>query len=158
MSYRIAVALLGIALAAGVTHAKDVYRWKADDGSVHYGENPPQGVEADKVRVSTGEPAAGSNKDARKKGPAKAEGGSEESARAEQDAAESSGTVDTEFVREQCKRAKQNMKALTEGGSSGRYINDEGQAVRYSEEQYKARVEKNERFVERFCGNKEASG
>ena len=41
-------------LACGAAMAGDVYRWTDSDGTVHFGEHPPQGVSATRLSTSTG--------------------------------------------------------------------------------------------------------
>lgn len=44
-----------IALPGGVV-AADVYRWQDDDGVVHFGSNPPTGVDAERVDLDVSRP------------------------------------------------------------------------------------------------------
>ena len=43
-----------LALASHGVSAQTVYRWVDDNGTVHYGERPPEGVEATAVNASPG--------------------------------------------------------------------------------------------------------
>ena len=48
------IVLLGSVLLSSNSHAGNVYRWKDSSGSVHYGENPPRGVDATLLNTTTG--------------------------------------------------------------------------------------------------------
>ncbi|MFK8021185.1 MAG: DUF4124 domain-containing protein [Pseudomonadales bacterium] len=53
MSTALLCALICVFASSSVL-AGDVYRWKDADGSVHFGEHPPQGTKAELMSTSTG--------------------------------------------------------------------------------------------------------
>jgi len=44
--------LLALGLTTQVSAGKYMYKWKSADGEIHYTEQPPQGVEFERIRVA----------------------------------------------------------------------------------------------------------
>lgn len=42
-------------------NASEYYRWQDEDGTQHYGSTPPQGVKAERIKVSGGKPSPASS-------------------------------------------------------------------------------------------------
>lgn len=60
MRHRLTTLLLTAAFAlAGAAHAEELYRWVDAAGTVHFGPNPPKGVEAALVSIQPPPPGAG---------------------------------------------------------------------------------------------------
>lgn len=139
-----------VVAAVSIAHAGKVYRWTGEDGEPVYGEQPPNGVEATLIRVDSG----GDNGDDGDRRGGREATGERSPARNDQPAeadAETAGEVDEAFVKKQCQSARQTLASLEQGGPGGRYITEDDKVVRYSREQYDARVAKSESFIERFC-------
>jgi hypothetical protein len=140
--------LLGFALAMGLCFAAAAqqYRWVDQDGRVQYGDTPPPGVKATRMRGATGAPApaapaAGAEAKPAAKGPlSPAE--QEAAFRQRQQEAQKQQETDAQAARDtaqkkdQCARAQDYLRSL-EGGqriartdSKGeRYFLDEAQTA-----------------------------
>lgn len=141
---------LAVALATGTAaQAADVYRWTDEAGKVHYGSQPPQGVDAELVGV----PGAGNGAEgnAAPAGPAP----SSESGDAPQpptaDEETPQGTPDPEWVSKQCKAARQNLAIFTDASANERFRRPDGTVVRYSAEELAAQRSEAQRFIDEFC-------
>lgn len=147
MAYRIATFLIAAVFATAAVSGK-VYRWEDDSGQLHYGQQPPKGVDAEPVNpnVSPANPGGDKGSDT-----------GDEQAAAEGSKDELMGEVDEEYVRKQCKKARKGLKNLKEHGPDARYANENDEIVKYSKEEYQKRLEQNRKFKERFCDDKAGS-
>ena len=53
----LALCIGSIFLMAGASAQQTVYKWVDDDGVVHFGESPPEGVEAERITTDTPPPS-----------------------------------------------------------------------------------------------------
>lgn len=142
MTYRIAIALAALCFATAALSAQ-VYRWEGDDGQIHYGQQPPKGVEAEPVDPQVAPAKSGDGNQSGRSAKQAANGDNKES--------DGSGSVDKEFVQKQCKKAKKAVTNLKDGGPDARYSNGEGEIVKYSKSEYKAKLQKNKKFMKKYC-------
>jgi len=140
-------AVLMLALSGAVS-AK-IYKWVDDGGQVHYGQEPPHGIEATPITVHTapaspggGSPAAPGKDDNAK--------GAPESANAKDEGADKGNTPE-DVLAENCKIARQNLDVLQKAGPNGRYRQPDGEVMRYQDGQWQARVDQNKQFLEKHC-------
>lgn len=124
-----------------------IYKWVDDQGQVHYGQQPPIGVDAEPMSVRSAPPSAGSNDTAPSPSPGR------EDARQGGEAAQSSASAAQadDGVAQNCRTARQNLQVLETAGPGGRYRNPDGEVVRYDEAQWQERVERNRKYVQVFC-------
>lgn len=139
MAYRIATVLIAALFATAALGGK-VYRWEDENGRMHYGQQPPQGVDAEPVNPKVSPAKKGSEGDS---------GGKQASAEGSGD--ESMGEVDEDYVREQCKKARKSLKSLKKHGPDGRYATPDDEIVQYSKEEYQKKLKESREFKERFC-------
>ncbi|MFL0810790.1 MAG: DUF4124 domain-containing protein [Agarilytica sp.] len=126
--------LSSIALAKG-----EYYRWTSDDGVVHYGARPPEGVNAE--LISTWGKSAGENK-------APAPGQNKEKAEA---APEEKKKQLAAARKQQCEDERQRLKALQTPGRRIRMEQPDG-SVRYlSSDELAAETARSKDFVNQAC-------
>lgn len=53
---RLPLLALAAALVSTTLAASEIYRWRGDDGTVHYGAQPPTGADAERVDIESGPP------------------------------------------------------------------------------------------------------
>lgn len=142
MTYRIAIALATLCFATAALSAQ-VYRWEDDSGQIHYGQQPPEGVEAEPVDPQV---APGNSGDGNQSGRS-----AKQTSSSDNKESDGSGTVDKDFVQKQCKKAKKAVSNLKEGGADARYTNADGEIVKYSKSEYKSKLQKNQKFMKKYC-------
>lgn len=148
-----ALALLaGILAFAVITDAPaKIYKWVDNEGQVHYGQQPPNGVDAEPMSVHT---APASKSSSQGSGNGGGGGGSGDGQSAE--TAGSAGSAGNEdAVEENCRVARQNLNILETAGPGGRFRQPDGEVVRYDEEQWQSRVDQNRKYIEAFCEDDE---
>jgi hypothetical protein len=142
---QIAALSLGL-MICGDAISKDFYRWTDENGTTHYSSLPPTDKPSTKVHTSNikGEPApAASTQPAEE--PASATPTSfDESASAPADPKVSAQN------KENCKRAKFNLKTLKE---KPRIRVKEGDDYRFiDQKERKEKIKESEKLVKKFCG------
>lgn len=144
-----ALALLaGVLAFAVITDAPaKIYKWVDDEGQVHYGQQPPHGVDAKPMSVHTAPASPGNGSTGGDTG----DGGSGDSQSADGKAAEQQSASNDEAARDNCKVAKKNLTVLETAGPGGRFRQPDGEVVRYDEEQWQSRVDRNRKYIEVFC-------
>ncbi len=147
MTYRCVIGTVALFLATAAL-GEEFYRWQDDNGQIHYGQQPPEGVEAKPIKTRTN-PSAQRNAQ-------RAAAGGDESATGE--SSDGAGTVDEEYTKEQCNRARKAVKNLKEGGPDARYTNSNDKIVKYSKKEYNQRLQKNQKFMRRFCTEGKGDG
>lgn len=143
-----AVALTAILIAPAAPAGK-IYKWTDAEGNVHYGASVPSGQSGEQVNVHASRPSGTAKASARKKAPAETE--STAASEGQKSPEDTKAKSDTEFLRQQCKLARNNIKALEAGGVQARYRSADGQVVRYTEEQLKEQIAKNRKYLDTYC-------
>ena len=138
-SFGVGILLLG--LVADVSAEKYMYKWKGDDGEIHYTERPPQGVPFEKIRVQA------NKADAQPTKPVKAH----------QDTPLNSSKKDSAYETwraENCQIAIQNLDVLR---NAGRISQDDGQGGTrlMTDEEKQANIQKMEQQKEKYCSAEE---
>jgi hypothetical protein len=139
---------LALAMGLGPLMAQEVmYRWTDAQGTVHYGQVPPSGVDAERIITSAprGDRAPQERLD-------RALGEMEErqqQARSEQEERERQAASER-IRRENCDRARANLETLTERG--GRVTIRENDQYRVlEEEERQAMIEQTRAQIREFC-------
>ncbi|MCP1674978.1 hypothetical protein J2T57_002116 [Natronocella acetinitrilica] len=134
---------LGIAILVGTqAQSRDIYRWVDADGTVSYGQTPPQGVDAERIRSSSAPPtpAETASEDA-DDAPMEAEGGNGMQLSDEQQ----------EVLAQECERARENL-AVLENPATRRIQAGEDEVQVLTEERRAALVAENREFIDEWCG------
>ncbi|MEM8500608.1 MAG: DUF4124 domain-containing protein [Pseudomonadota bacterium] len=129
--------------------AGKVFRWTTSDGTVHYGEHPPQGVEATQMSTTTGKPSKQSSRrervepgeDTGKEAPPTQEGESTATAPAAVKPKKDKGV---------CERARYNLKVLDERARI-RQTDENGEERYLSDEEKNKQKEKAREAIKTFC-------
>jgi hypothetical protein len=120
-----------------------IYKWVGQDGQVHYGQQPPSGVDAEPMSVDSAPPSSGSG------GSAKGNAGAGQDSGTDQ--AESGDAGADDAISKNCKMARQNLSVLENAGPEGRYTGPDGKVVEYDEDQWQSKVDQNKGYIENFC-------
>lgn len=139
------IATLALALPAGAW-AEETYKWVDEEGSVHYGGQPPLGSQPEKVRVYRGGGDAGA--------PApsygEADGGGQTESQAAAGADQAAAEVDPERAAAICDQATRTLEILESRGRV-RERDESGNIVVLSDEQKRAREDKARELIDEYC-------
>lgn len=138
---------LGLTLAAPVM--ADIYRWTDDDGQVHFGENPPMGVDAEPVE-SRSQPAPPESEQAPETG--ETDDADEATAPDEADQAaqqEDDDAVDPAMA-EMCDDVRQNAEVYADE-SVRRVQREDGEVEVLTPEEREDRLQEAEAFLDEHC-------
>lgn len=143
------LALLSFVVAALAAHAQ-VYKWVDENGRVHYGEKPPEGVKSSEVSVKSAPSAAPpETSQTWKEKDAEFQRRKIEREQKEQ-ASEAERKRLAEARRRDCANARGELDILTRGG--GVYRTDEkGERLYLQESQRAARIEAAKKHIESSC-------
>lgn len=155
MLYRLSLAFAALIFATAAVSGK-VYRWEDDSGQIHYGEQPPDGAEAEPIKPSVSEPASSSTQSS--PSPQQGESGGRTDQASAESQGNSAGEVDEDYVQKQCKKARQAVASLQKNGPDARYANENDEIVTYSKEEFQQQLDEAKRFRERFCADDSNSG
>lgn len=147
-----ALALLAGVLAFAVitdVPAK-IYKWVDNEGQVHYGQQPPNGVDAEPMSVHTAPASSGGGSNGAST--SRPERRDEAVARSEE--GDSEAASEEERIAKNCKTARQNLNVLETSGPGGRFRRPDGDIVSYDEEQWQARVDRNRKYIQVYCEEK----
>lgn len=123
-----------------------IYKWVDDEGQVHYGQQPPNGVDARPMSVHTAPASPGGGAASNAAG-----GGSGDGQSGDGNGNGQQSASNDQSVEENCKVAKKNLNVLETAGPGGRFRQPDGEVVRYDEEQWQTRVDRNRKYIEVFC-------
>lgn len=133
-------------MLVGMAGASDqVYRWLDDDGQVQYGAVPPQGVDATRVDLR----ASGSGDDTEAGGET-AERTGDRSSAVDDDEADDA-RPDPDGLRAECRQIRRDLETLRESDTNRRFQREDGEVVRFSEEELAVEIERREDFVAAYC-------
>lgn len=141
--------LVAALLVSGSAEAGKVFRWVTSDGTVHYGEHPPQGVAATQMSTTTGKPSKQSS--SRERVEPGEDSGKE--AAPEQDSestAAAPASVKPKKDKGVCERARYNLKVLDERARI-RQTDENGEERYLSEEEKNKQKEKAREAIKTFC-------
>lgn len=139
-------AALGLLFPSGSTLADDaVYKWRDDDGVIHYSARPPEGIDYEIVGVDTrddGEATEAADDSEAAPEPAAAEPPEQpEMARAE---------PDPELVAERCRQARQNMENLTQRPNIV-VRGDDGEQRPIGDDERERMIREAQDFIDEWC-------
>lgn len=148
------LAALGLCLVAALlvsssAEAGKVFRWVTSDGTVHYGEHPPQGVEATQMSTTTGKPSKRSSSRERVE-PGEYTG---EEAVPEQDSESTAAAPAPAKPKKDkgiCERARYNLKVLDERARI-RQTDENGEERYLSDEEKNKQKEKAREAIKTHC-------
>lgn len=133
----------------GAAQAGTVYKWTDDDGSTHYGQLPPSGVEATPIETP-------GSQDSRTGDEARAETGDDDAAdvTAELDAesaepSEAAGTS-RQQIEQACEAYQENLAVLQDPAVRRIQVGDD-EVVVLDEEERQRRIEETEAFIADWC-------
>ncbi len=143
---------LCLLLACNSALAGDVYRWTDANGTVHFGEHPPQGVKASRLSTSTGKR---STRGASPKAEEEAEAASSGAPTAEAEQPEAQPTVAAKPPKpkknkEICERARYNYTTLSERARI-RQKDENGEESYMTEEQKKEQKKAAKKAIDDYC-------
>ena len=135
---------LALGLLAGtIVEAREIYRWVDAEGTVNYGQSPPTGVDAERVRGARA-PASG---DSQADEPETADTAQEEPGSASAQVADQERRSARE---EQCAGAEENL-AVLEDPATRRIQTEGGEAEPLTEERREALIAENREFLDEWC-------
>lgn len=110
------VLILAMQFVCSSAQASDVYRWKDANGTVHFGEHPPQGIAAEQLSTSTGKRATSQRPKNTTASTSPADSSVDASAEEKAAKAPVVATKPPKPKKDKgiCKRARSNLKTLTE--------------------------------------------
>ncbi len=144
-----AVIIITSAIFSSFSHAGNVYRWKDSNGTIHYGEHPPQGVNATQLNTTTGK--SSKNKNAQRTRVEPGEYTGEEAAPETNE----EPVVEQEVVKPKkdkaiCERARYNLQVLTERARI-RQTDENGEERYLTEEEKEEQKNAAESAVDVYC-------
>ena len=146
----LAVLTAALALATASVHAETFYKWVDENGTVHYGERPPEGVEAERVSVVGGpDVAPGDDPYARppaaETGPSVAEQRREERAQAREEREQNQ-----ERVAAACEAQKARLEQLL---PRPKVImqNPDGTTRMLDDQERLDMIDESQKFVDQYC-------
>ncbi len=131
---------LGLSLAAPAL--ADIYRWTDDHGQVHFGQNPPHGVDAERVDGASQPPPPASD--------AEDEAEADDTETAEEEPADDGSGTDDAAMEEMCDNARQNAEVYADE-SVRRIQEDGGETQVITPEEREERLEEAQEFLDEYC-------
>lgn len=141
------IASIAITLMAGNVMAKEYFKWVDDKGVTRYAEQPPAGVQAEKVNTYAG---SSSNYDPNAAA-AETEEARKEKAHKDELAAHTQKMEQAE--KEKCAKVSEQRKVLTERGRV-RMKDKEGNERVLTPEEQAAKIVELEKYEKEMCGKK----
>jgi len=139
--------LISIILALTATAASAaMYKWTDADGSTQYGQYPPAGVQAERIKVSpqpASQPAPSPQQRLK-------ELEQQQQKQAEKATAAAAEKQKAETIKQDCEIAKKNLAGLQMGGHRLTRLPD-GSYTRLSEEERLSRVAETEKQIKEYC-------
>ena len=141
--------LISIILALTTTAAgAAMYKWTDADGSTQYGQYPPAGVAAERIKVSpqpASQPQPALSPQQRLK-----ELEEQQQKQTEQEAKAAGEKQKAETIKKNCEIAKKNLSGLQVGGHRLTRLPD-GSYTRLSEEERLSRITEAEKHIKEYC-------
>lgn len=154
--------IVGIASTALTAHADEVYKWVDKDGTVHYGEFPPNNKKSKTIETpSTPEPQAQETSEESDATAPPAQAAPTDAPKAnsrdkfledrnkQKEEKEKAERLKKEKLRA-CNEAKSNVEMLGSGGKI-RIVDESGNAKFLNEEEMKKRLDAEKKNVEKYC-------
>jgi hypothetical protein len=149
--------LVVVALAFPVLALAQQYKWVDKDGRVQYGDAPPPGVKATRIKGSSAAPAPAAPAEAGKDAASKDKPLSPEAAfkkrqqeREEADKKASQEAAQAETRRQNCERAQANLRQL-ESGQRISSVNAAGERVYLDDDQRAKNIQAAQKSVSDWC-------
>jgi hypothetical protein len=138
--------LLLLVLAAGTAHA-DMFKWTDADGNTQYGQHPPAGVQAERLKSAPAPKTAPASKSLQQR-VEEMNKRTEESNRRKAEAGQQKQQAANRKIN--CENARQNIEKLNYGGNRLMKMPD-GSYQRLDEKTKQAQLEKNRKAIKEFC-------
>lgn len=143
--------MLTLALATASASA-EVYKW-VEDGTVHYGNTPPAGQQAESVKTPAGPPKA-RTENARETLDERIEQDEEWREQEADEQEQARGADQLQEARKQnCDNARKALQQL-ENSRRLQYINDEGERAFLTEKQRQQRMDEARKLMQKNCGQR----
>jgi len=125
-----------------------MFKWIDANGNTQYGQYPPAGVQAERIKTA---PKPASAPSAQKSPQQQLKELEEQNKKAGEKAAEAeAGKQHAEMKKKNCEIARQNLEQLNLGGHRLTRMPD-GSYQRFTEEEKQAMIQKNKEAVKEFC-------
>ncbi|MBI3141027.1 MAG: DUF4124 domain-containing protein [Rhodocyclales bacterium] len=144
-----AIAALILGLAATAVLGAEIYTWRDASGKVHYGDAPPPGVEAKKLKA--GVPADSGAAQRRSLAEQEQEFRKRRSGAEEGRAQTEKEQAEAQARRRDCEAARAQLEALESGRRVTRF-DEKGERVFLNDEERAQATERTRRQVDQFCG------
>lgn len=139
--------------APSLTSAESVYRWKDDNGVVHFGDREPTGQSAEKVSVKTGKPSGSSERQSpQEQVESLEESQAEQARRANESAVDAARRKQREA---NCQTAQDNLEAINSNARI-RMAGDDGEPRYLSPEEIANQKERFQEIADENCGEPES--
>jgi type IV secretory pathway VirB10-like protein len=125
-----------------------MYKWTDADGNTQYGQHPPAGVQAERVKPAPQPTSQGQPTLTPQQRLQQLEEQQQKEREAEAEAA--AGQEKAEIAKKNCKIAKQNRANLQMGGHRLTRLSD-GSYTRLTEEERLSRIAEAEKNIEKYC-------
>lgn len=145
------ILVLALSLGAGSALAAKYYKWVDENGTTHYGTQPPATGQGEVIRVKSG---ASSDKDTAMKRleerREKLQQDAERRANPEEDLQAEADRRNEEALKKQCEARKNNLKIMVES-SRVRELTADGEARVLPEEERQQRIKETQEFIKENC-------
>lgn len=139
--------IIAIILALTTTTAgAAMYKWTDADGSTQYGQYPPAGVQAERIKVSP-QPASQPTPSPQQR---LKELEQQQQTQTEKETEAATEKQEAETIKKNCEIAKKNLTGLQMGGHRLTRLPD-GSYTRLSEEERLSRVAEAEKHIKEYC-------
>lgn len=139
-----ALVVIPACLIASSGYADSYYRWKDENGQIHYGSRPPQGVEAVKIKTYGGGTSTESNT------PDQASNSGSDSADGDSGSQSETAQRISAERKQQCDNEKQRLSTL-ESSARIRMKNDDGSTKYLSPEEQAKEISTSKEFLKNAC-------
>ena len=128
-----------------------IYKWVDQEGTVHYGARPPEGVDYEIVDIETRERTrGGASTDGDEAGPDAGEESEDGTTVPPEQPEMAASEPDPEMVAERCAQARRNIENLTQR-SNVLIRGEDGERRQISAEERESMLEDARRFIDEWC-------
>jgi hypothetical protein len=147
----LALLLIGLALPA----AAEIYKWTDAQGKVHYGDQPPSGIDAKQINSRVSKESEAQALEARRKAAEKAAHRRLEETKASEETARKQATSEEEAKRraENCQRARGNLELLQRANMRLSKVDAQGQSHNLDAAGREAEMAKAMKSIAANCAN-----
>ncbi|MCK8516094.1 DUF4124 domain-containing protein [Methylonatrum kenyense] len=136
-------------LVSGSVNAATIYKWTGSDGSTHYGQLPPEGVEAVPLETESG-PARDGPVEQPEPDDAADEQAAETEPAAEEETADDAGQTSRQQIDEACVAYQENLAVLEDPAVRRIQVGDD-EVVVLDEEERSRRIAETRAFIDDWC-------